>query len=379
MYTICFLAIGFLEWKESRDAIGTRKSPLILIPVELNRRGFTSTYSIKWTHEDIGTNFSLQAKIEEQSVLLPDFEMPEKIEGINQYGRAVEKAIRNQESWRVTREIYLGFFSFTKFVMYRDLEAGNWPEGYGDLIGDVFSLEDYDSGGDDTIIDEEQISRLKIRNQFHVMDADASQVDVIENAKVGRNLVVEGPPGTGKSQTITNMIAELLANEKTVLFISEKMAALEVVKNRLEQCGLGNFCLELHSRHTNKRAFYSELERTLNTDGPSVELSAHMFDEHDELSNQLNDYVKSIKEPILFGKSPYDFIGICMKSRSFFEHRNKTLMNVPLIAPTEWSMEEYDNTRRSLRRLVDTLPEIGPLQGSPWRGRVPHMQTVDST
>src|SRR5205085_1817536 len=84
--------------------------------------------------------------------------------------------------------------------------------------------------------------------RWYVVDANPSRIAVIEDVKAGRNLVVEGPPGTGKSQTITNLIAETLAAGRTVLFVSEKMAALAVVKSRLDTAGLGPFCLELHSR-----------------------------------------------------------------------------------------------------------------------------------
>ena len=100
-------------------------------------------------------------------------------------------------------------------------------------------------------------------NAIHILDADSSQHEAIEAVKRGAHLVMDGPPGTGKSQTIANMIAEALAAGKTVLFVSEKTAALEVVKRRLDRCGLGDFCLELHSHKANKRAVVTELGRCL--------------------------------------------------------------------------------------------------------------------
>ncbi len=95
------------------------------------------------------------------------------------------------------------------------------------------------------------------------MDADSSQIAVVEDVKAGKDLVVEGPPGTGKSQTIANTIAELLAQGKSVLFVSEKMAALQVVKSRLDNAGLGELCLEVHSHQTRKKAVLEELEKAL--------------------------------------------------------------------------------------------------------------------
>src|ERR1700678_1465164 len=81
-----------------------------------------------------------------------------------------------------------------------------------------------------------------------ILDADSTQTSAIHAALAGRSFVLQGPPGTGKSQTITNLIATALADDKTVLFVSEKMAALEVVHRRLQNVGGGDFCLELH-RH----------------------------------------------------------------------------------------------------------------------------------
>ena len=81
--------------------------------------------------------------------------------------------------------------------------------------------------------------------------------------KRGISFVLQGPPGTGKSQTITNIIAECLASSKTVLFVSEKMAALDVVYRRLHEVGLTDFCLQLHSHKANKKDVVNELGRTL--------------------------------------------------------------------------------------------------------------------
>ena len=88
---------------------------------------------------------------------------------------------------------------------------------------------------------------LQIRDQYTILPTDFSQLQAIEQARQGGNLVIHGPPGTGKSQTIANLIATLLADRKRVLFVSEKTVALDVVKSRLEKCDLGVFCLDLHS------------------------------------------------------------------------------------------------------------------------------------
>jgi hypothetical protein len=269
--TILYLAIGFLEWTESPSALQAKRAPLILIPTELERTKVSASFKLRWTGGDLFPNISLQAKLTEQRITLPEFEMPDYKTGIDQYLHSVATIIARMPNWRVVSDCYLDFFSFTKFVMYRDLDPAAWPEGQtpGEhplmraLLKPSSDVEQ-DSGFREDEVDE----KLAARGVHHVLDADSSQIAVIEDVKRGRNLAVEGPPGAGKSQTLTNMIAELLMAGKSVLFVSEKMAALEVVKSRLDRVGLGDFCLALHSHKSTKQAVLKELERTLSLPTP---------------------------------------------------------------------------------------------------------------
>src|SRR5205085_12383510 len=127
---------------------------------------------------------------------------------------------------------------------------------------------------------------------FHMLDADGSQRLCLEAAARGRSFVLQGPPGTGKSQTIANLIADCLANGKTVLFVSEKMAALEVVFKRLRQVGLGDFCLELHSHKANKREVVAELRRSLEErQQAAATLAPDEVEKIRQRREQLNAYV----------------------------------------------------------------------------------------
>ena len=154
-------------------------------------------------------------------------------------------------------DIVLGLFSFAKLLMYRDLDPAAWPAEIAldqrpllrALLADGFRPLP-EAAPDDPPLDE----LLPPRECLHVLDADASQAIAIAAARAGHNLLIQGPPGTGKSQTIANLIAAAVHDGKTVLFVAEKMAALEVVKRRLDQVGLGELCQELHSRQSNKRA-----------------------------------------------------------------------------------------------------------------------------
>ena len=180
--------------------------------------------------------------------------------------------IADQPRWQVHRNrMTVWFFSFAKFLMFRDLLPDAWSEQHQledqplvkAMLGEGFR-DDSPAMNDNENLD----SYLVPRNLVHVVDADSSQAAAIEEIRLGRNLVIQGPPGTGKSQTITNIIAVAVKDGKKVLFVAEKMAALQVVKSRLDRVGLGDMCLELHSHKANKKSVCAELERTLSIGRP---------------------------------------------------------------------------------------------------------------
>lgn len=188
------------------------------------------------------------------------------------------------------------------------------------------------------------------------MDADPSQIAVIEDVKSGRNLVVQGPPGTGKSQTITNIIAESLAAGKTVLFVSEKMAALEVVKSRLDHAGLGPFCLELHSRKSNKKAVLQELQRSLTTK-PLQALSEQGLDEHELLKRDLNRYAYELRAPIgAWGRKPYELFAMLDGTSGIAIPNAASVTDAQVVA-----------AENALREIAYVLPAVQPLAAHPWR------------
>ena len=263
-----FLALGFLRWYEDKESDKLREAPLVLLPVQLTRlqRGFT--FNLTARPDDVTTNLPLLERLRDEfGIELPDIDDNEEwtAEG---YFDQVAAATRSKERWSIDRDgMQLGFFSFAKALMFRDLVEENWPGGA--LTGNPLLRELLDTDrevensplrfGPRDRLDE----HLDPKDIIHVVEADASQAKVIEEVRSGRNLVVQGPPGTGKSQTITNVIATAAHDGKTVLFMAEKMAALKVVYDRLVKVGLRDLCLELHSRTANKKAFYEELNRTL--------------------------------------------------------------------------------------------------------------------
>jgi very-short-patch-repair endonuclease/DNA polymerase III delta prime subunit len=370
-YTILYLALGFLEWKESSDAIQMRRAPLILVPVELDRARVGAPFKLRWTGEDILTNVSLKEKLTEQDVILPEFEMPEDKAGIDIYFNEVSRATAKMMGWQVVTDIYLDFFSFTKFVLYKDLDPELWPEGQSPaahpLIKDILAPSDQDHGPG---FNEDEVDvKLRTRDLYHVMDADPSQIAVIEDVKSGKNLVVEGPPGTGKSQTITNVIAELLAAGKSVLFVSEKMAALEVVKSRLDRSKLGNFCIELHSRKANKKEVLKELERAITSPAPAAPELDEKFDDLEALKSELNEYAQALREPFgKFGRSPYDLLRMREAARRHFSKSGRVMPRVTLLDVDQCGQKEWAEAVSALGRVAEALPLVRPVAAHQWRG-----------
>lgn len=263
---ILYLAMGFLQWYEDKNSSVIRESPLILLPVALIRNEKTSTFDLLCRDDDIVTNLPLQERLKlDFGISLP--EIDDSSEWLpNDYFNRVRETIAERDRWTLDSDgMQLGFFSFAKLMMLRDLDPENWNEQsllenklIGGLLADGFSPEPpmfKDSDNLDDKLSPEQI--------LHVVDADSSQTKVIEEVRSGRNLVVQGPPGTGKSQTITNILAAAVNDNKKVLFVAEKMAALEVVYNRMCKVGLKDLCLELHSRSANKKIFLQGLAETI--------------------------------------------------------------------------------------------------------------------
>ncbi len=199
----------------------------------------------------------------------------------------------------------------------------------------------------------------------HILDSDSSQTLAVYEVRRGRNLVIQGPPGTGKSQTIANLVAATVADGKTVLFVAEKMAALEVVKRRLDATGVGAACLELHSHKANKKAVLEEIRRTWENGTPRTgdigSLNARLGDLRDEL----NGHASRMHRPhATSGLTPYQVIGQLVRLRAAGEQPN----DITLVAPETWSKDGFAERHGVLRELVERAVEIGTPSAHLWHG-----------
>ncbi|MCQ1536433.1 DUF3320 domain-containing protein [Methanosarcina sp. KYL-1] len=374
-YPVLYLALGFLQWNDTRSSVKNPRAPLVLIPVELKRIGKGRNFNLQWTGDEIFTSITLQAKMKEMGIEVPEFEMPEEASGIEEYFKAVQGAIREKPDWKLLSEICLDLFNFRKFVMYKDLDPSTWPEDMSPaehpLVQKIFNPTEPECNVPG-FLEEEVDLKLSVKDTYHILDADSSQIAVMEDAKAGKDLVVEGPPGTGKSQTIANTIGELLAQGRSVLFVSEKMAALQVVKSRLDAAGLGELCLEIHSHQTRKKAVLEALEKALNRPAPQAISPDRDINELEKLKRELNEYALTLGEPA--GKlysSLYTLYGVREKNRAYFEARGLKMPRFDLKEPETWELEAWTEAESVLEKLGRVLPALGPVRKNPWYGCEP--------
>lgn len=364
---ILYLALGFLTWFEQKTSAVQREAPLVLLPVQLTRNQRTSTYEVRLRDDDVVTNLPLQQRLKEDfGLVLPELELGDEWRP-SSYFDEVEAVVASQPGWRVDRDgMQLGFFSFSKLLMYRDLDPGAWPDGaiaeHGLTRGLLY--EGFESEPPLFASGERLDAILPPENIFHVVDADSSQAIVIEEVRKGRNLVVQGPPGTGKSQTITNIIAAAAKEGKRVLFVAEKMAALSVVHDRLVKVGLRDVCLELHSRTANKKDVLAELARTITKaaavpamPGPPALLT--------KVRDQLNVLADVLHRPIgNSGETPYSVLGI----QSRFIGLNTPAPTIDGKSLAAMSREQMDELLHTVRRYGELLASEGNPDSHPLAG-----------
>jgi len=367
--SILYLATGFLKWYESASSDNARYAPLLLIPVDLERPSAASRFHLRYRDEDVTTNLSLQIKLKgDFGIALPDIPEIDEISP-EAYFDAVTSAIADQPRWEVLgNDMVVWFFSFAKYLMYRDLDPSTWPEHaplgsnptLSSLLGEGFASEPRLCGESEKID-----TMIPATSLLHVTDADSSQAVVIEEVRRGRHLVVQGPPGTGKSQTITNLIATAVKEGKKVLFVAEKMAALDVVHSRLERLGLGSICLELHSNKANKKAVLEELARTLALGRPKALASTEAVEGLQAVTERLNGHAEVMNTPLVpSGLTPYQLIG----RLAALYGRGVDASNLGLVGLESWTSRLFRDRCRDVEDLQAHLNAIGCPGNHPWRG-----------
>lgn len=356
-----FLAVGMLRWFESPESGEEHLAPILLLPVELARDGVGRAFALTAAHEEPQVNPSLLRKLAVDFGVEPD--LPPIDDGIDPDAILdALKPVLPDPRWRVLSDMHLSLFSFSKYLMYRDIEDQADVLLANPLVSRLSGAA-VEESRDAPPPEPAELDDLRPPSEVHqILDADSSQQVAIETVRRGSDLVLEGPPGTGKSQTISNLIAESLADGRTVLFVSEKMAALDVVKRRLDAAGLGDYVLELHSRHTRKRDVVTELKRCLERERVQSAPPAEELGRLVEAREMLSAYVDALHEP--FGRgglTPFQVHGTLARLADAKD------VLAGLERPEDATSSERHARRRALEDLARARAAVAPRAEHPFR------------
>lgn len=357
-----FAAVGFLEWRETEHSDRVHRAPLLLVPVQLKRKSVMEGFSLRRIDEETRLNVTLMEMLrqnfrKEISGLDP---LSEDDNGVN-VGRVFQifrEAVREMVGWEVKSEVWLGQFSFTKFLLWKDL-----TDRLDDLTRNRVVNHLVNEAGAPYPNPSDDVHPRELDDRFHPGEifcprsADSSQLAAVMAAAAGHDFVLEGPPGTGKSQTITNIIAHCLAEGKRVLFVAEKRAALDVVHRRLREDGLEPFCLELHSNKIGKADVLAQFDRSLKfVEEGEISDWKLRTEELERLRRTLNAYTQSLHRRVPSGLSAHRCLDYLLPRK---DEATVRMDGWPQIAET--TAEAAENARQLSRRLQERSASLMPL------------------
>lgn len=308
-----YLALGLLKWYETKSSERPRYAPILLVPVEIIRKSAAKGYVIRSREEETMMNITLLEMLRQNFNItisgLDPLPSDERGVDVKLIYTIIRNCIKNQPKWDVEEQVILGLFSFNKFIMWNDIHNNSHKLIENNVVSSLMNGKiEWDV--EETTVDAKVMEENMPPDEIVLpISADSSQLEAIWEAAEGRNFILHGPPGTGKSQTITNLIANALYKGKRVLFVAEKMAALSVVQRRLEAIGLAPFCLELHSNKTKKGTILAQLKQT--TEVVKTTPPENYKQEADRiftLRTEMNKYIEALHRVYPFGVSLYDSI-----------------------------------------------------------------------
>ena len=377
-----FISVGKVQWKEAqagRGSSGAKKeneydynAPLLLIPVlieekRIPKKTVISTYD---QVSDVTVNKVLSLLLEKEygtrklvlnEALLAD--LPELIKDLSKQITNLFAEIHIPVT--ISNEIQIGQYSFYGQQIYEDIKNNEDVMLENEFLNALCTHTPI-SQENLSIAIETSDNFLTAKDDFTVMDADTSQLEVIERVVQGNSLNVQGPPGTGKSQTIVNIIANLIERDKTVLLVCEKQVALEVVLNRLKEVGLDKLCLPLFKYNTDKKTFAKSIIDDRN--------ALSKIDQHTHLEEDLRYREKIIKDLRSYATALGEAVEPLEKS-VFWVHGELAKHKEEVSRPIPWKGEDplsvtYENYRSAsniLKTLDPLLPSVRDEKHSHWR------------
>lgn len=302
-----YLALGLLRWYEKKTSNTARYAPLIMIPIEITRKSAGKRYGLRMRDEEPQFNVTLLEFLKQNHGVNIEgiYPLPMDEHGLDmkKIFTCVRRAVKDEPMWDVIESGFIGNFSFAQFVMWKDIhESGEMLYGNKIVRSLMEGIVDWDITMPEEV--ETEVPLLPVA-------VDASQMKAVNMAAGDVSIVLEGPPGTGKSQTITAMIAHALAKGKKILFVAEKKAALEVVQKRLDALGISAFCLELHSNKASKKSVLEQLRKRLEIETQELDTEyANKIEEFKKVCTDINVYAQKLHEKNVCGKSLRELIDI---------------------------------------------------------------------
>lgn len=307
-----YLGIGLLKWYEPKNKEVPRLAPILLVPVELSRKSVNSKFMLRSREEETMINITLLEYLKQEFKLninsLENLPTDESGVDVQKVLAIIRNAILNLEGWDVLEQMVLGTFSFSKLILWQDISKYSEEIQKSSIVKSLIdgrlthTLENVENNA-------ESLENISAAELILPISTDNSQLNAVKNAHLNKSFILHGPPGTGKSQTITNIIADALANDKKVLFVAAKKAALDVVHSRLENIGLGAFCLELHSNKSKKSDVLKQFERTLEVPKYTINADFHAEGQRlDDRKKELGKYINQLHQKFKIGWSLFDTI-----------------------------------------------------------------------
>lgn len=390
---LLYLTFGCLEYLESDDSEEPRRAPLVLLPVSLKREAPPKgnpfyQFTISASGEEPSVNLTLIEKLKREygiNIPIAKFEAEDEEQSelsLDSYFLLVKELLqKSKPKWKIINDVNLCTLNFGKLVLYKDLQPENWASSEGridnhPLVNSICNGQEESEPKEASLFAKDyHLDDLPIENvPALIYDADSSQHSALIDALAGKNLVIEGPPGTGKSQTITNLIAAALGQGKKVLFVAEKLAALEVVKKRLDAAGLGDFCLELHSTKIQKKSVLGSIKKRLDGTYPKpreIQIQRRKLEEH---KLKINDYVKAILTTLKgFTKTYSESVGRYTLLKAELESAGVSLaefLDLSLTLAEDFDEIKLDREIEKIRLHFSFLENIrstyGSLERHPW-------------
>ena len=361
-----YLAAGFLKWSE-KDMTEDKFAPLFLYPVTITKKGVASpVYTIDVNTDDLRVNSTLleflyqEFDLDMRGLATVALDTPQAV--LSVLARIKRETVRFK-GWDVYNNVFLASLSFANYLLWHDVryKSDRFREhpiirslinNRLELSGDAFDLSDRSS-------DEAYVGDNKM---YLPISADSSQYSAIYDS-LSKSFVLHGPPGTGKSQTITNIIANNIVRGRRVLFVAEKMAALSVVHRRLQNIGLGDFCLELHSNKANKTVVLSHIINTLSLADTTTEQD--LEEKAQEIAVPLE---KLAKELAALHRKRYLGFSLYEAILNYFDNEDAPdCLNIDSIFYEKLTESSFNNYLEVLTELSLRAKECGDIEKSPFR------------